>query len=267
MFLKRIIFSMLIMIAIQSILVSPVWAIKKRLQSTHAQRLSMLTNDPLERADFLNDGWLHDKALAWLDSSGRDDSEILWRQARSIINQGENLPESQAFEYYKRALELVELAVEKDAQNPQAQEVLAVSCGRVALFKGVFKSIGLVKRVHAAAHLAIALGDSMPVSLYILGKTHKKLIEKPDLLLKALGLGWVRADSVSYYFDKAIEVSHDNMVQCLYEYADFQFREHKEKEIAIRMLNRALELPLRDEQDRNAKKMATELLLEISGEK
>ncbi len=264
MYVRKVFFSLLMAYAIQSFIAKPVFGIKKRLQVTHAQRLSKLTLDPLERADFLNDGWLHDEALVELEVGNQDDSEVLWRQARSIINQGENLPEDQALEYYQRALELVELSVEKEPNSPQAQQVLAVACGRVALFKGVFKSIGLVKRVYSAAHLAIAAGDSMPVSLYILGKTHKKLIEKPGFLLKALGLGWVRADSVSYYFEQAIELSHDNMIQCNYEFAEFQYREYNEKEKAVKLLNRALELPLRDEQDKAAKKKATELLFEIN---
>ena len=266
MYIKKIIVIILLALTMQLIFGQPVWAIKKRLQATHAQRLSKMTLDPLERADFLNDGWLHDVALEELEVAKQDDSEVLWRQARSIINQGENLPEEQALEYYERALRLVELSVEKDPNNPQSQQVLAVACGRVALFKGVFKSIGMVKRVYSAAHLAIALGDSMPVSMYILGKTHKKLIEKPGFVLKALGLGWVRADSVSFYFDKAIEVSHDNMIQCLYEYADYLYHEKGDREVVVAMINRALELPLRDEQDKVAKKKITELLLEISAD-
>jgi hypothetical protein len=59
MYFSKIIASLLIAVVLQSITTYTVWAIKKRLQSTHAQRLSRLTNDPLESADFLNDGWLH----------------------------------------------------------------------------------------------------------------------------------------------------------------------------------------------------------------
>jgi len=132
MYFNKLILGLMIAFAIQTLSIKPAWAIKKRLQSTHAERLSKLTNDPLESADFLNSGWLHEASIAVLDKTGRDDPQILWRRARSIINQGENLPPDQAIEYYQRALEIVELAVEKNDEHPNAQEVLAVACGRVS---------------------------------------------------------------------------------------------------------------------------------------
>jgi len=102
MYFYKTLTSLLIVFIIQTISTSQVWAIKKRLQSTHAQRLSRLTKNPLESADFLNDGWLHDEALSVLEKSNQNDSEVLWRKARSIINQGENLPKEQGLEYYQR---------------------------------------------------------------------------------------------------------------------------------------------------------------------
>ena len=120
--------------------------------------------------------------------------------------------------------------------------------------------------MHAAAHRAIAEADSMPVAAYILGKTHKRLIEKLGFVLKLIGLGWASEDSVSYYFDMAITLSHDNMIQCRYEYGDFLYRTDGDKESAVKMLKRALDLPLRDEQDESAQVMARQLLIEIEGD-
>ena len=54
MYIKKIIVIILLALTMQLIFGQPVWAIKKRLQATHAQRLSKMTLDPLERADFLN---------------------------------------------------------------------------------------------------------------------------------------------------------------------------------------------------------------------
>ena len=67
MYFNKLILGLMIAFAIQTLSIKPAWAIKKRLQSTHAERLSKLTNDPLESADFLNSGWLHEASIAVLD--------------------------------------------------------------------------------------------------------------------------------------------------------------------------------------------------------
>jgi len=237
-------------------------AARERLDPLTADSLAQATDDPLERADLYNDAWLDQKAIDELLVTGTSDAATLWRLARARINIGENQEGEAALPYYEKALEEAQAAVDLDPENADAQLTLAIACGRVALFKGVFKSLGLVKRVHNAALQAVALSDSIPIAQYVLGRTHKKLIEKPGIIRGPLGIGWAKEDSVAYYFEQALEVSAGNMIQCRVEYADFLLDRKNDKENAKSMLEAALALPLRDEQDLKAKMWAEELLKE-----
>ncbi len=235
-------------------------AVDERLDPEVADSLAQATEDPLEQADHYTDAWLDDRALEALEKSGKEDAETLWRLARSHINHGENIEGKEALPLYEQAMEEAQTAVDLDPGNALAQQTLAIACGRVALFKGVFKSLGLVKRVHRAALQAVALDPSLSIAPYVLGRTHKKLIEKPGILRKPLGIGWAKKDSVTYYFDLALEVSNGNMIQCRTEYADFLIKKRKDNNTSREMLKAALYLPLRDEQDEKAKKRAEEML-------
>ena len=252
-------------IHISLILLTLVWiqtgiGMERRLDPQLADSLAQLTDDPCVQADYYTRAWMNDRAISVLEESGVRSSAVLWRLARARIDKGENLEGDEALALYEQAMSEAQSAVDQDPSNPMAQQTLAVACGRVALFKGVFKTIGLVKRVHNAALMAVALGDSMPIALYILGRTHKTLIEKPRIIRVPLGLGWASEDSVSYYFNRALEVSGGNMIQCRVEYADFWLSEEDDTESAVLMLRAALELPFRDEQDQKGKQRAREML-------
>jgi len=55
---------------------------QQRLDPVIADSLAQLTDDPLAQADYYTDAWLNDKAIAVLETSGRDDAETLWRLAQ-----------------------------------------------------------------------------------------------------------------------------------------------------------------------------------------
>ncbi len=234
-----------------------------RLDPAEADSLAALTDDPLVKADLFCDSWQSEKAIEVLEASGREDAETLWRLARSRIDIAEMYGEDRedaALRLYEQAKEEAEKAVELEPNNALAQQTLAIACGRVALFKGVFSSIGLVKQVRQACLTAIATGDSIPITLYVYGRTHKKLIEKSAFVRVPMGLGWAKDDSVEYYFDRALEVSGGNMIQCKVEYADFLLSEKKDKDKARKMLMEVQQMPLRDENDPKAVEWARELI-------
>jgi len=256
-------FSILIALGVLIITVCNLSGSPQRLDPDLADSLAQAIEDPLVQAKYYTEAWLNEKAIAVLEGSDDMNAETLWRLARARIDKGENIKGKDALIHFERAMAETQQAADLEPSNALAQQTLAIACGRVALFKGVFKSIGLVKRVHKAGLAAVANSDSIPVALYVLGRTHKKLIEKSGLVRKILGLGWAKADSVEYYFDRALEVSGGNMIQCLVEYADFLLSKKKNNDKARQMLEAAMKLPLRDEQDGKSIKWGKKMLEEI----
>lgn len=232
----------------------------RRLEPAAAESLAAAVRDPLLKSDYYSRAWMNEKSLQVVEASGVRSSNVLWRMARAKIDLGEKKTGKAALALYEAALADAQSAVDIDPSNALAQQALAVACGRVALFKGVFKSLGLVKRVHEAGLRAAAKGDSLPIALYVLGRTHAKLIEKPAVARKMLGLGWVSEDSVSYYYNRALRVSRGNMIQCRVEFAEFLINVRKDVNAARKMLQETLALPIRDEQDPPARARAEELL-------
>jgi len=236
------------------------YTLQGRLDPDKAREIAASTDDPIVAADALDDAWLNEEALAVLEASGRTDADVLWRMSRSRVNIGENFEdENDAEELYVTAMAEAEKAVELDPKNADAQLQVAVCAGRVALVKGIFKASGLAKKTYYHAHLAKTLSDSIPVAYYILGSAHMKIMEKPGLIRSAAGLGFADDDSIAPYFEKALEISHGNMIQCHLEYARHMIEE-KDKAKAKELLTSALELPLRDEQDTKYRKEVEELL-------
>lgn len=244
------------------------YSIESRIDPQVVDSLAAITDDPLAKSDLFDKAWMYEKSVNILKETGKKDAETLWRLARAHINQGENLDEAAALALFEMAVAEARQAVRKDGNSALAHQTLATALGRVALYKGVFKSIGLVKEIHFEALKSVSIGDSVPVAYYILGKTHKKLIEKPGFVRKMLGLGWASEDSVANYFENALKISAGNMIQCCVEYADFLLNSNgKEDKIkAETLLREALNLPLRDEQDQDAHKRARSLLVRFSNQ-
>lgn len=235
-----------------------------RLDPAEARALEESGADPLAVADAYNDAWEHEEALRVLGDDGEADAHILWRRARSNINIGENLGEEESEPYFEKAYEQATRAVELAPDDPDARLTLAVAAGRMALLRGPFSAAGLVKEAHRNALEAVAQADSLPVALYVLGRTHKKLMEKSGFARTLAGLTFADEDSISYYFDRALEVSAGNMIQCRVEYADHLLNgDDEDPEKAKAMLEAALALPLRDEQDEKARQRGEQMLAEL----
>jgi tetratricopeptide (TPR) repeat protein len=231
-----------------------------RMDPAEAKALADTSEDPLAIADAYDRAWLNDEALEVLEATGRDDADVLWRLARSRVNIGENFEtDEEAEDLYIQAMEEAERAAELDPDNADANLQVAICAGRVALVRGIFKASGLAKKTYRHAHLAKTQSDSIPVAYYILGSAHMKIMEKPGLIRAAAGLGFADSDSIGFYFEKALNVSHGNMIQCRLEYARHLIEEGDEAK-AKELLEGATELPLRDEQDQEHIKDVKELL-------
>jgi tetratricopeptide (TPR) repeat protein len=240
---------------------------KTRLSDAEANAIieSLGSSDPLAAADALSTGWRHADAINVLEThADTTQAAVLWRMARSRIDLAELMDDQKLGQpLYELAVEEAEQVLELEPNNPEGHIRIATASGRIALLKGPFSAAGLVKDTYRHAHLAAAEADSMPVAFFILGRTHRTLMEKSGLIRRLAGLSFAAEDSIAHYFKRALLEANGKMIQARVEYADHLIHEKEEKVEARKQLEAALDLPLRDEHDEEAQQKARKLLAEL----
>jgi tetratricopeptide (TPR) repeat protein len=142
-------------------------------------------------------------AVAIIDAEARRaprEFEVLWRQSRLRVLQGDALP-AQSREQdrmYKQALQIAEAAIRANGAAPDGYLRRAAAAGKVALFAGVLDAADFVLQAKEDAERVIAMTGVPPATLasayYILGRTHLKLTETPRPLRMPIGLGFGNLD-------------------------------------------------------------------------
>jgi FimV-like protein len=193
--------------------------------------------------------------------------EILWRISRSLVDLGEHLPsatdaeKAKQLEIYEKSRESANKAIAANANGAMGYTRRAIANGRIALFKGVWETPGLVKQVKADCEKAIALDPNDAAAYYVLGRTHMKVCEKPKIIRWPLGLGWANMDDAVKNLEKAISVRPNFIMyhlDCARAYV-----EDGEYEKARTHLNTIPSLATMDEDDGQFRKEASELLEKI----
>ena len=140
---------------------------------------------------------------------------MLWGMSRSYVDIGEHLPgktdeeRNEQLKYYEQALTYANKAVTAHPKKFQGYLRRAIANGRIALFKGVWESLDLVKAVKADTEKAIELDPNDATAYYILGRTHAKVSEKPGIVRWPLGLSWASYEDAAKYYEKAIALRPD----------------------------------------------------------
>ncbi len=208
---------------------------------------------------------MYNKAL----SLSPNDYEILWRLSRTYVDIGEHLPnktdieKQKQLEYYEKSLDFAKKAITANPKGAMGYTREAIANGRIALFKGVFESPGLVKQTKADCEKAILLDPIDATAYYVLGRTHAKVSEKPRFIRWPLGLGWANMDDAIKNYEKSIELRPNFImyrIDCARAYVEMdeyaKAREH---------LTKIASLPKEDEDDDIFRKEALELLNNIKG--
>jgi tetratricopeptide (TPR) repeat protein len=193
--------------------------------------------------------------------------EILWRISRTYVDIGEHQSAAtkedkiKQLETYQKALDFAELAVKANPNESMGYTRRAIANGRVALFKGVWDSIDLVKQVKADCEKAIQLDKENPAAYYVLARTHAKLCEKPKIIRWPLGLSWANYDDARANYEKAIAIKPTFIMYRLD--AARTYVELDEYDKAKEQLTRIAALPTEDEDDNQFRKEAKDLLEKI----
>jgi FimV-like protein len=196
-----------------------------------------------------------------------NDYEILWRLSRTYVDIGEHLSnktdaeKQKQLEYYEKSLDYAKKAIAVNPQGAMGYTREAIANGRIALFRGVFESLSLVKQTRADCEKAISLDATEPAAYYVLGRTNAKLCEKPKFVRWPLGIGWANMDDAVKNYEKSIELRPNFIMyrlDCARAYIEMdeygKAREH---------LTKIASLPKEDEDDDVFRKEAVDLLEKI----
>jgi tetratricopeptide (TPR) repeat protein len=196
---------------------------------------------------------------------------VLWRISRAYVDIAEHLPagndeqRKEQLSMYHLSLDYAEKTIKANASGMMGYLRRAISNGRVALSKGVFSQIGLIKEVKADVEKAIQLHNEdthqLAVAHYVLARAHDKVCEKAYLVRLPLGLGWGDRKTDMDEYEKAISLNQDFIMFRLD--AARNYIEMSEYQKAKEHLYKIPKLGVHDEDDVQFKKEAAALLLEI----
>jgi tetratricopeptide (TPR) repeat protein len=195
--------------------------------------------------------------------------EVLWHLSRSLVDYGEHLASNtdqekeKQLQTYEKSLEYANKAIQANPNGAMGYTRRAIANGRIALFKGVWESLDLVKQTRADCEKAIVLDPNDATAYYVLGRTHLKVCEKPRIVRWPLGLGWANMEESIKNFEKSIALRSDFIMYRLD--CSRAYIEEDEYAKARQHLTAISTLPTKDEDDGQFRKEAQELLETIKG--
>lgn len=187
--------------------------------------------------------------------------------SRAYVDIGEHLPgrtdaeKEEQLRLYQLALDYAEKAVRAKPDGSMAFTRRAIANGRIALFKGVWTSVGLVKQVKEDTDKAIALDPANATAHYILGRTHAKVSEKPGIVRWPLGLSWASMEDAVKCYEQAITLRPDFIMYRLD--AARAYVELDDEEHAREHLEAIPSIATADEDDEQYRKEAMNLRKEL----
>ena len=207
------------------------------------------------------------KALA----ASPNNYEALWRISRSYVDIGEHQPakteeeKKKQLETYEKALDFANKAVAANPNGTMGYTRRAIANGRIALFRGVWESLDIVKQTKADVEKALALDANNPGAYYVLGRTHFKVSEKPRIVRWPLGLSWASVEEAIKNYEKAISLRPDFLMYRLDAARAYVEEDNYAK--AKEHLAAAIAAPKQDEDDDQFRKEAQELMEKIKDKK
>lgn len=197
--------------------------------------------------------------------------EVLWRMSRAYVDYGEHLParndeeKNLQLQMFEKALDFAEKAIKVNPNSSIGYIRRAIANGKIALFKGVFKTISLVNSVKEDCEKAIKLNNGgdiqQSVALYVLARAHSKVCEKPKFARSIIGLGWGDREEAARLFEKAIKMRPNFIMYRLEAAKNYIEMENYQK--AKEHLTAIQNLPKLDEDDDEYRAEAKKLLNEI----
>ncbi len=195
--------------------------------------------------------------------------DILWRLSRTYSDMGAAInavsdeQKNQQLELYEKSLAYANQAIAANPAGSMGYTRRAIANGRIALFKGIWESIDLVKKVKGDCEKAMELDKDNSLAFYIYARTHAKVSEKPKLFRWPLGLGWANIDKAIKNFEISIALRPNYIMYRLDAAKAYIEEDEYEKArahlMAISTIQKSYQL------DDDSRREAAELLEKIKG--
>ena len=187
--------------------------------------------------------------------------EVFHKLARSLNLEGELAPSDSQLAIFERARDAAMRALELGEGNADAHFQLARALGKIALYKGVFKSVSLAKQVREQCLRALELDSLHDGAWHILARWNREVGKKPKIFRVPLGLGAANKDDAINYMKKAIEINPNNLHHHL-EMGN-TYRRFKMNDLAIEEYRKCLNLPYEGPLDEKYRSEAKKYLAEM----
>ena len=164
----------------------------------------------LARGDSLYEAYQYGESAKYYRQAAVADSQsfdAFWKLGRSLNYLGELTPKDSQLAVFEEACDAEKIALTQRDLSADAHFQMARAVGKIALFKGVFSSIGLAKQVKAEAERALALDSLHDGAWHILGRWHREVSKKPKLFRLPLGLGEANKKDAISFMERAVTLN------------------------------------------------------------
>ncbi|MFN4284513.1 MAG: tetratricopeptide repeat protein [Lacibacter sp.] len=166
-------------------------------------------------------------------------------------------------EYYQKALELARRALAVNPRSSDANMVMALASGRLALIRNGSEKVGTVRDIKSYAERALQLNPGNVKALHILGKWHYEVSvltfwERTGARVFFGGLPKASLDSSIYFYEKVRSLTKGFLLNSL-ELAK-AYEKAGKKQQALQLLREVLQLPPESSEDKLVKEEAARLL-------
>ena len=134
-------------------------------------------------------------------------AESFWKLSRSLNLLGETTPKDSQLVIFEESRDAANHSIMLDENNAEAHFQLARALGKIALFKGIFKSASLAKQVRNECLRALELDSLHDGAWHILGRWNREVGRKPKFLRVPMGLGAANKEDALAFMQKAIELN------------------------------------------------------------
>jgi tetratricopeptide (TPR) repeat protein len=187
--------------------------------------------------------------------------EAFWKLGRSLNLKGETAVKDSQLVIFEESRDTEKHALSLREDDADAHFQLARALGKIALFKGIFKSASLAKKVRKECLRALEIDSLHDGAWHILGRWHREVGKKPKILRIPMGLGAANKEDALAFMQKAVEINPENINHRL-EMGN-TYRRLKMLDSARREYEKCLELapksPLDEKYRDEAKKMLAEM--------